>query len=241
MSKKNETSIVKVDDLMNKVIESTADTQDEVIDCTAIKEVLKQNEENLTEINKYFKDMALGYKAEQTIINPPENIQTKIDNIVLELQNVIQQYLKQLPRYGITAYWKSKGSAKYLKNEYCYFGHCFAFDKKITDCICSIVEELIEWGLDYIMTGIRIFLEAFLDKEIVDAIIHVLYAIIAAIVEDLENLKKSRAGIMIFYFDRVDMLTKFGDYIDLNLQPSIKWIPDKYYDQEGWNLIWKKK
>jgi hypothetical protein len=236
MSKKLIKSKFEAADIMNKlmVLPTLNAVRDEGMDLTPIKDYIKDNETDLATLDKYFKDIASAYNASHTIANPPKDIETKINYLVTQLKEVINnnypRVSMKLSVYdGITAYYKSDGTADFLENDNVYFGHCIAFDKYVTKIIC----EMLGLGLDFGAFLIYLWLKIHLPK-LADPIYDALKDLIDLIKGDLDKYKNNQTGIIFFYFDRVDKVSKIFDHSEIRLQPAGKWVPGDYYPQADW-------
>jgi len=240
MSKKIKMLGFETADLMNKLLVlPTMDNivKEEKLDLAPIKEFIKQNEKDLAVLDKYFEDMASGYKAEQTILKPPESIETTTKNLVVQLQQVIKQHYPEIPvkptvYRGTTAYYLSESTADFLDDGKDYFGHCVAFGKFATLIICAFIRLGYKFGALLIWGWFKIHLPQFADD-----VLDILQCIYDEIGEDIEQYEKNPTGMIWFYFDRVDKISKIHDEFVPKLQPSEKWDPSDYYPQADWKIF----
>ena len=253
MSKKIKTGRFRVADFMNNLLVlPTMDTKKEGdMDITPIKEFIKQNEKDLELLGSYFKDMASSYAAGQTMLKPPEDIETKTNNLSIQFQQVIKQNYPAIfekPSYytGITAYYKSDGIAQFFQKETGiskekpdyndYFGHCIAFGKHFTGIICFAIRWKLNIG--WIITKWLLEIHEFIPDWIKNTILYLLGWIIEKIKDELEPYKDNETGMIMFYFDRVDSFLRIHDKLDPKLQPPEKWHPKDYYPQTDWIKEW---
>lgn len=246
MSKKNKMFRFKTANLMNNLLVlPTMDNieRKEKMQLAPIKEFIKQNEEDLAVLDKCFKDMDSGYKAEQTILEPPESVETTTENLVVQFQQVTEQLTGVQEEgtgfTGKTAYWQSKHGFQFFKdkgdNKY-YFGHCLAFDKNVTNLICTILEDEDYQKLIY--AAVLALSRAIFSKKIVAFIVGILRKFINEFNKNLEECKNSPTGIRFWYFDRVDRIIHIFDKPDIDFQPNDPdWDPDDEYPNTEWNKI----
>jgi len=234
-------------DIMNEllVLPTMDSEKEEDMDITPFKEFITQNEKDLTLLGSYLEDVASAYKVDQIIPKPPKSIETKTNNLVTQLQQVIKQHypaiLVEPSVYrGMTVYYKSDGVAKFFQitktakeipdyND--YFGHCMAFGKYLTKLICVALGYGLEIGRGVIKILLKIHK---IPKEIRDWIDDILKRIFDKIKYELEKYKNHETGMIWFYFDRADTILHIHDKFDPKLQPEEKWLPSYFYPQADW-------
>jgi hypothetical protein len=232
-------------DLINKLfVLSKADSNKEmVIDITPIKEFIKNNDKDIAELNSYYGDILSTYQEGEKITALAEEVEIITNNLVLQMQNIIKEHYSQIKiqqkQYnGITAYFVSDGIAKFFnKDEHDYFGHCIAFNEKLTELICL----LIKGGVKIVELAIILlaYLTPIVNLKLKD-IIYWLENIVGKIYNNIDEYQNHPYGMAWVYFDNVQRISNLADKIELIKQLDHVWNPSEIYGGKDWIQVWPK-
>jgi len=251
MSKKINLFNIGASDFINRLLVlSTADPKVEMeIDVTPIQDFISQNKKDLENIGIYVEEATSKFALDQTILQPPESIEIKTNNLITKFQQVVNQNYpsmqgEQFVYNGISAYYKSVGIAKFFQNigsssfeetdNKDYFGHCLAFGSILTKSICAAIMLSLEISSKVLLGLLKIHK---IPIKLIDIILAIVNDIIKKIGEELKPYYNNKTGMICFYFDRVDTLLNIHDKFDPKLQPLQEWQPSNYYSQADWEKI----